>query len=79
MFELLDVTVLQNTVAAKYAQLMSSLLDYNYGVKFAASQPNQPPLPCRVLLDKLIKKFSAFYGTQRFITVFTTAHHFSSC
>jgi len=34
----------------------------------------------RVLLEKLIvtqldKKFPAFYGTERFITVFTTAHH----
>ena len=36
---------------------------------------------CRDLLKKLIipqpvKKFT-FYGTQHFITVFTTAHHFS--
>jgi hypothetical protein len=36
----------------------------------------------RVLLEKLrftklVKKFSAFYGTQRFITVFTTARHWS--
>jgi hypothetical protein len=34
----------------------------------------------RVLLEKLIglqlvKKFHAFYGTQRFITTFTSAHH----
>jgi hypothetical protein len=36
----------------------------------------------KVLLDKLIftkliKKFSSFYGTQRFITVFTKACHLS--
>jgi len=36
----------------------------------------------RVHLEKLtgsqlIKKFPAFYGTQRFITTFTTAHHLS--
>jgi len=37
--------------------------------------------PCsKVLLEKLtvtqlVKKFHAFYGTQRFITVFTRAHH----
>jgi len=36
----------------------------------------------RVLLEKLtvtqlVKKFSAFYGTRRFITVFTTALHWS--
>ena len=39
--------------------------------------------PCsRVLLEKLtvsqlVKKFSAFYGTRRFITAFTSAHHLS--
>ena len=39
--------------------------------------------PCsRVLLEKLadlqlVKKFPAFYGTRRFITAFTTAHHLS--
>jgi hypothetical protein len=36
----------------------------------------------RVLLEKLIgpqlvKKFPAFYGTRRFITAFTRAHHLS--
>jgi len=36
----------------------------------------------RVLLEKLtgfqlLKKFPAFYGTQRFITAFTTARHLS--
>jgi hypothetical protein len=36
----------------------------------------------RVLLEKLtgfqlIKKFPPFYGTRRFITAFTTAHHLS--
>jgi hypothetical protein len=35
----------------------------------------------RVLLEKLssqlVKKFPAFYGTRRFITVFTRAHHLS--
>jgi len=34
----------------------------------------------RILLEKLtgsqlVKKFTSFYGTQRFITAFTTAHH----
>ena len=37
---------------------------------------------CRVLLEKLtdsqlVKKFPAFYGTQRFITAFTSARHLS--
>jgi hypothetical protein len=36
----------------------------------------------RVLLKKLtvtqlVKKFPAFYGTRRFITMFTTARHWS--
>jgi hypothetical protein len=41
------------------------------------------PAPCnKVLVDKLtvtqlVKKFPAFYGTRRFITVFTTARHWS--
>ena len=35
---------------------------------------------CRVLLEKLtglqlVKKFPAFYGTQRFITALTSVHH----
>jgi len=39
--------------------------------------------PCsRVLLEKLtvtqvVKKFTAFYGIQRFITVFTRSHHWT--
>ena len=36
----------------------------------------------RVLLEKhtgfqLVKEFPKFYGTQRFITTFTSAHHLS--
>ena len=31
----------------------------------------------RVLLEKLVKKFPAFYGTRRFITVLTSARHLS--
>ena len=36
--------------------------------------------PCSTVLEKLtgpqlVKKFPAFYGTRRFITAFTTAHH----
>jgi hypothetical protein len=38
----------------------------------------------RVILEKLtgsqlVKTFSAFYGTRRFITAFTTASHLSLC
>jgi hypothetical protein len=43
---------------------------------------NQPSPLSRVLLEKLtvtqlVKKFPAFYGTRRFITVFTKADHCS--
>jgi hypothetical protein len=31
----------------------------------------------KLTVTKLVKKFPAFYGTGRFITVFTTAHHWS--
>jgi hypothetical protein len=36
----------------------------------------------RVLLEKLtgsqlVKKFSAFYGSRRFVTTFTSVHHLS--
>jgi hypothetical protein len=34
-----------------------------------------PTVPPEKLTDpQLLKKFTAFYGTQRFITAFTTAH-----
>ena len=49
-----------------------------------SSWPNTHLLtPCsRVLLEKLtgfqlVKKFTAFYGTQRFITSFTSARYLS--
>jgi hypothetical protein len=44
-------------------------------------QPTKQPTPhSRVLLEKLllsqpVKKFLIFYGTRRFITVFSKAHH----
>jgi len=46
------------------------------------SRIKQPIPRSRVLVEtiivtKLVKKLSAFYGTQRFITVFTTVHHWS--
>ena len=31
----------------------------------------------RVLIEKLVKTFPAFYGTRRFITAFTSARHMS--
>jgi hypothetical protein len=31
----------------------------------------------KLIVTQLVKKFSAFYGTQKFITVFTTARHWS--
>jgi len=29
------------------------------------------------IVTQLVKKFLTFYGTQKFITVLTTAHHWS--
>jgi hypothetical protein len=29
----------------------------------------------KLTVSQLVKKFPAFYGTRRFITAFTTAHH----
>jgi hypothetical protein len=34
-------------------------------------------LPEKLKCPKLLKKFPAFYGTRRFITVFTRARHLS--
>jgi hypothetical protein len=31
----------------------------------------------KLIVSQLVKKFSTFYGTQRFITAFTTARHLS--
>jgi hypothetical protein len=31
----------------------------------------------RVLLEKLVKNFPSFYGTRKFLTTFTNAHHLS--
>jgi hypothetical protein len=31
----------------------------------------------KLTVPQLVKKFPAFYGTQRFITAFTTARHMS--
>ena len=33
--------------------------------------------PCSRVVEKLVKKFLAFYGTRRFIIVFTRHHHLS--
>jgi hypothetical protein len=33
--------------------------------------------PWKLIVTQLVKKFPAFYGTRRFITVFTTARHWS--
>jgi hypothetical protein len=43
------------------------------------SDKNKTPAPWSRVLEKLmvtqlVKKFPAFYGIRRFITVFTTAH-----
>jgi len=34
-------------------------------------------LPEKLTVAQLVMKFTTFYGTRRFITVFTTAHHWN--
>jgi len=64
---------LKPNVHMQYALLFSEiLLEYSYSLT-----PNS-----RVLLEKLtgsqlVNKFPTFYGTLRFITVFTSARHLS--
>jgi hypothetical protein len=33
----------------------------------------------KLIFTQLVKKFPAFYGTRKFITTFTRAHHWSVC
>jgi len=61
-----------------YAQTRDRLLTYllTYLITYLLTRCN------RVLLEKLthfqlVNKFPAFYGTRRFITTFTSAHHLS--
>ena len=39
--------------------------------------PRSKVLPEELQVPQLVKKFPTFYGTQRLITTFTTAHHLS--
>ena len=55
---------------------------YNTDVQFPVRKerlldPWSRVLPEKLTRTQLVKKFSAFYGTQRFITTFTTARHLS--
>jgi hypothetical protein len=49
----------------------NSLHTYNYLTSWSWDLPQKPPIV------QLLKDFPAFYGTRRFITVFTTALHWS--
>jgi hypothetical protein len=48
-----------------------------YEVKYTLS-PWSRDLPEKLTGTQLLKKFPEFYGTRRFITAFTTAHHLFS-
>ena len=41
-----------------------------------AADPWSRDLLNKLIIPQLVKKFT-FYGTQQFITMYTTAHHFS--
>jgi len=49
---------------------------YN-GINYYLLTPWSSALLEKVTGSQLVKKFSAFYGTRRFIIAFTTAHHLS--
>jgi hypothetical protein len=41
------------------------------------NQLHEADLPEKLIITQLLRKYPAFYGTQRFITVFTGACHWS--
>jgi len=61
--ELVHIRFLQTTRLSDIAIAWTSILTYSMGQKLTGFQ--------------LVKKFPAFYGTQRFITVVTCARHLS--
>ena len=46
-------------------------------IKYVSITPWNRVLREKLTVPQLVKKFLAFYGTRRFITVFTTSHHLS--
>jgi hypothetical protein len=70
------VTVLfNNSVSAAYTRMGDKIILQRHLI-------NQPTSCSTVLLEKLrvtqpVKKFPSFYGTRRFIAVFTIIHHWS--
>jgi hypothetical protein len=70
------------SLLAKHPQLPQYCLVVNIMLKTVSIIMNKLTSWSRGLLEKppavqLVKKFPAFYGTQRFITIFTRAHHWS--
>jgi len=64
------VTGSQAWIAIKYKNLKHKILKYNY-LLTSWSRVLPEKLPCL----QLVKKFPTFYGTQRFITAFTSVRH----
>jgi hypothetical protein len=62
-------------------KLCPSVLECSHSVflpseeKCKQKTPRSRVLPEKLKCPKLLKKFSAFYGTRRFITAFTRARH----
>jgi len=68
--------------AMRWAKCAMVFLSLSVHKKVMSAVTNQPTTRCRVLLQnltvaQLAKKFPTFYGTWTFITVFTTAFHWS--
>jgi hypothetical protein len=53
-----------------------SLACLNFSIDLSTLSPHSAALTGKLAIPQLVKKFSPFYRTQRFITVFTTSHHF---
>jgi len=51
----------------------------NLNVKLKITNSMKPDVFEKLTVTQLLKKFSAFYGTWRFITVLTRARHWSLC
>jgi hypothetical protein len=57
--------------------LVLSILKPLGRISFWCLTPWSRVIPNQLMVTQILKKFSAFYGTRRFITVFTTARHCS--
>jgi len=68
------------SLLGKWLQLQKRFTDFStlkYRRILSRLSPRRRSVLEKLRLPQLAKTFPAFYGTLKFITVFTTAHHFS--